>query len=297
MKMHDDQVHVDVAMVRQLIVAQFPQWRDEPVTALTTDATVNAIFRIGPSLAARFPLQGNDPEACRTELNAEAAASRELAAHSSVPAPAPVAVGAPGAGYPLHWSVQTWLPGQVATPDGDASSADLARDLATFIGGLRRIDTQGRRFAGSGRGGALRDQNDGMEEGFRASEDLVDVPGLRRLWVHLRELPPGGPDVMSHRDLIPPNLLLHNGRLVGVLDGGGFGPADPALDLVAGWHLLDADRRAMLREALGCDDVQWRRGRAWAFAQAMGLAWYYRVSNPGMSRLGRSTLHRVLHDT
>jgi hypothetical protein len=68
-------------------------------------------------------------------------------------------------------------------------------------------------------------------------------------------------------------------------------------DLVAGWHLLDRDRRAVLRAEIGSDELEWQRGRAWAFAQAMGLGWYYRDSNPGMSRLGLSTLARVLHDT
>jgi aminoglycoside phosphotransferase (APT) family kinase protein len=88
--------------------------------------------------------------------------------------------------------------------------------------------------------------------------------------------------------------VVTNGRLAGILDGGGFGPADPALDLVADWYLLDTERRAILRETLGSDDVEWQRGRAWAFAQAMGLRWYYRHSNPGMSRLGGSTIARVL---
>jgi hypothetical protein len=32
--------------------------------------------------------------------------------------------------------------------------------------------------------------------------------------------------------------------------------------------------RRTLRAALGCDDLEWARGRAWAFAQAMGLVWY-----------------------
>ena len=102
---------------------------------------------------------------------------------------------------------------------------------------------------------------------------------------------------MSHRDLIPPNVLMEDGRLVGILDGGGFGPADPALDLVAAWHLLDADRRLIVRESLGSDEVEWQRGRGWAFAQAMGLVWYYRHSNPGMSRLGQSTLARLMERT
>jgi aminoglycoside phosphotransferase (APT) family kinase protein len=294
MRMHDDQVQVDVGTVRRLIAVQFPHWAGESVTALTTDATVNSIFRVGSALSARFPLRADDPDSTRSGLEAEAAASRELAQHSSVPTPIPVAIGAPGEGYPLSWSVQTWVPGQVATPDGAAASPAFALDLAGFIGGLRRVDAHGRRFERAGRGGDLRDQDDWMQTCFRESAGLVDVPSARRLWAELRTLPPCGPDVLSHRDLIPPNLLVADGRLVGVLDGGGFGPADPALDLVSGWHLLDTDRRALLRETLGSDDVEWQRGRAWAFAQAMGLAWYYRHTNPGMSRLGLSTLGRVL---
>ena len=63
---------------------------------------------------------------------------------------------------------------------------------------------------------------------------------------------------------------------------------------MAGWHLLDAPRRGILREALDVDELGWRRGAAWAFLQAIGLVWYYLESNPGMSALGRSTLERLL---
>jgi aminoglycoside phosphotransferase (APT) family kinase protein len=100
--------------------------------------------------------------------------------------------------------------------------------------------------------------------------------------------------VTAHGDLIPGNVLVSNGRLAGVLDVGGLGPADPALDLVSAWHLLEAGPRRVLREVLGCDDCEWERGRAWAFEQAMGATWYYVESNPAMSRTGRRTLDRIL---
>ncbi|MGN9809948.1 phosphotransferase [Micromonospora sp. BQ11] len=87
--------------------------------------------------------------------------------------------------------------------------------------------------------GASPDHDEWLETCFRQSEDLLDVPLLRRIWAELRTLPEVDEDAMCHRDLIPPNVLVEDGRLVGVLDGGGFGPADPALDLVAAWHLLD----------------------------------------------------------
>lgn len=37
---------------------------------------------------------------------------------------------------------------------------------------------------------------------------------------------------MTHGDLMPGNLLVAEGRLAGVLDCGGLGAADRALDLV-----------------------------------------------------------------
>ena len=79
-----------------------------------------------------------------------------------------------------------------------------------------------------------------------------------------------------------------------VLDVGGPAAADPALDLVAAWHLLDDGPRRLLRDDLGRDDLEWERGKAWAFEQAMGLVWYYAETNPTMSRTGRRTLDRLL---
>jgi hypothetical protein len=50
----------------------------------------------------------------------------------------------------------------------------------------------------------------------------------------------------------------------------------------------------VLRVDLACDDLEWERGKAWAFEQAMGLVWYYAASNPAMSDLGRRTLDRIM---
>ncbi|MEV4799163.1 aminoglycoside phosphotransferase family protein [Nonomuraea sp. NPDC049421] len=295
--MHADQLTIEAETVQKLVDEQFPQWRGLPVAMLATQGTVNAIARIGDRLAARFPLQPGDPEAVRSLLEAEAGAARELAAATRFPVPEPVALGEPGAGYPLPWSVQTWLPGTVATDADPRESSAFARDLAALIGDIRSIDTRGRTFSGRGRGGDLPAHDEWMETCFRSSEHLMDVPRLRRLWADLRELPRESPDVMNHGDLIPGNVLVADGRLAGVLDTGGLGAADPALDLVSAWHLLEAGPREELRAALGCDDLEWERGKAWAFQQAMGTVWYYVDSNPPMSLMGRRTLERILAET
>lgn len=196
----------------------------------------------------------------------------------------------------MPWSVQTWLPGAVAMDEDPGESVAFARDLAAFVAGLRAAGTRGRTFTGQGRGGDLREHDDWMETCFRRSEALLDVPRLRRMWAGLRELPREAPDAMTHGDLIPGNVLVSGGRLAGVLDVGGYGPADPALDLVSAWHLLEAGPRRVLHEELGSGDLERERGKAWAFQQAMGLVWYYVESNPAMSRLGRRTLERLMAD-
>ncbi|MFB4278879.1 MULTISPECIES: aminoglycoside phosphotransferase family protein [unclassified Nonomuraea] len=297
MKMHTDQLTVPPETVRALVDEQFPEWRSLPVRSIVSEGTVNAIFRIGEEVAARFPLLGGDVESTRRQLVAEAEAARELVDRTRFRTPEPVAFGEPGAGYPLPWSVQTWLPGVVATDEDPGESVAFARDLADLITDLRAIDTRGRTFGGTGRGGDLRAHDGWMETCFERSEGLLDVPRLRRMWATMRDLPRAAAgDVMTHGDLIPGNVLVSAGRLAGVLDVGGFGPADPALDLVSAWHLLEAEPRQVLREVLGSDDLEWERGRAWAFAQSMGLVWYYVESNPVMSRLGERTLERLLAD-
>ncbi|WP_107068940.1 aminoglycoside phosphotransferase family protein [Streptomyces sp. 150FB] len=298
MKMHPNQLTVSPETVRTLVDQQFPEWRSLPVRSITAQGTVNAIFRIGDRLAARFPLESADVESTRRRLKAEVEAARELVGRTRCPTPEPVALGEPGAGFPLPWSVQTWLPGIVAVNEDPGESYAFARELADFIGDLRAIDTRGRTFAGTGRGGELQSHDAWMETCFRHSEQLLDVPRLRRVWATSRDLPRGAAqDVMAHGDLIPGNVLVSAGRITGILDVGGFGPADPSLDLVSAWHLLEAGPRQALRDHLGCDDLEWERGKAWAFVQAMGLVWYYVESNPAMSRMGQRSLERVLADS
>src|SRR5215470_19086235 len=139
MQMHANQLSVPAEMVRTLVDEQFPQWRRLPVRSLAASGTVNAIFRIGELLTARFPLQPQKTEVARRRLEAEADAARELAGRTRFPTPEPVAIGEPGAGYPLPWSVQTWLTGAVATDDDPSGSVAFAHDLAEFIHGVRAI--------------------------------------------------------------------------------------------------------------------------------------------------------------
>lgn len=294
--MHTDQITLDAATARGLVQAQFPRFRGEAVDRVEGNGTQHAIFRIGRHACARFPLRMADPHRCAAGLRAQADAMAAFAGRSPVPAPRPLGMGRPGPGYPLPWLLVSWVDGTCATPDGLAHSAIFALDLANLVAGLREVPTSGRAFDGQGRGGRLPDHDAWMRTCLDRSGRSVDGAGVAALWERLRLEPAPQVLAMSHRDLIPGNLLVGSERLVGVLDSGHFGPADPALDLVVAWHLLEADARLVFRRRVGADEAQWRRGAAWALEQAMGLVWYYRVSNPAMSELGRSTVARILAD-
>jgi aminoglycoside phosphotransferase (APT) family kinase protein len=203
-----------------------------------------------------------------------------------------VAIGHPTAGYPGHWAVHTWLEGTPAADVDLSASSALAKEIARFILDVRAIPVRGRSFWG-GRGGDLKFAEEWMETCFKESEKLLDVPRLRRFWSQARDLPRAGPDTMTHGDLGATNLLVESEALVGVLDVWGLGPADPALDLMGLWSLFDDDRRQIVRRELNCTDLEWARGQAWAFQQAMGVVWYYVSTNPTMADLGRRALSRI----
>lgn len=295
--MHEGELDITADVVSALVADQFPEWAGLPVVRVGTHGTVHAVYRVGDDVAARFPLRAEDPAVARAALEHEAASARELAtALSSLPVevPEPLAIGTPGAGYPLPWSIHRWVPGATAAETDRSGSAELAADLATLVGRIVAMPTQGRTFRGSGRGGDLRDHDWWMRACFDRSKHLLPVDRLRATWAHLRPLPRRDPDLMTHGDLVPGNLILRDGRLAGVLDVGEFGAADPAVDLVVAWHALDDGPRAVFRELVAVDELRWQRGMAWAFQQAMGLVWYYERTNPTMSDIGRRTLERIL---
>jgi len=290
--MHAGQLDVTTELVQKLAVAQFPQWRELAVRAVPSHGTVNALFRIGAGLVARFPLLPGDPVAVRKELEDEAGAARRLYAISPYPTPEPIAIGEPGDGYPLPWAVYSWLDGTIAY-DAEVSTA-FAEDLARFVLALRAAPAEGRVFTGSWRGGVLTSQDDYVADGLARSRGMIDVDALARLWADLRTTPRTEPDVWTHRDLMPGNLLVADGRLAGVIDVGTFTVSDPAMDLQPAWNLLDAPARSAFRAGLGSDDDEWRRGMGWSFAQAIGCLWYYVETNPVMSRTAHHTLTALL---
>src|ERR671919_2660036 len=53
-KMHADELEIDDALVRRLLVQQFPEWSELALRRIEPAGTDNAIFRLGDDLSLRF---------------------------------------------------------------------------------------------------------------------------------------------------------------------------------------------------------------------------------------------------
>lgn len=131
--MHDDDVAVSDELARALINEQFPAYAGLALERLSCAGTANVIFRLGDDHSARFPRRAGDTNATRAALQREARRAVEFADRSPVNTPRPVAIGAPPHGYPMAWSIQTWLAGSTASPTALAGSTEFAADLVALI--------------------------------------------------------------------------------------------------------------------------------------------------------------------
>lgn len=292
--MHPDQFDVPIEVVATLVAEQFPHWRSYDLRPLTSHGTVNALFRLGDEIVLRFPLHPSLDPSLRAALADEQDLARRIAAHVPLPVPEPLAIGEPGEGYAGPWSAYRWIPGETAYDSGLGDPDRFALDLAAFVTALRAMDTGGRTWPGSGRGGPLTAMDGPVRRAMAESTGLTDTVALERVWARCLEFADrDDADAWIHTDLMPGNLLLRDGRLVAVIDLEGARVGDPAVDLLPAWNLLPAGARETYRRALAVDDATWERGRAWAIVQAIMALPYYIVSNPVMATTARTTLAAV----
>ncbi len=292
MKMHDDQVDIDVEVVRGLLAEQRPDLAELPITPVVSTGTVNALFRIGDDLVARLPLQEEWAEGIDREWMWIPWLSRRI---TSVRLPEPVFKGSANAAYPFVWSVYRWIEG---APYEDAlidDEAEAARTLARFVLELRALEVTP--SAPEGGRDPLAALDVDTREAIGGAGTLIDGAAATTVWDQALRTPPWDrKPVWIHGDLLRPNLIVHEGRLVAVIDYGYIGVGDPATDLIPAWAVFGPTGRAILREMLEPDNITWSRGRGIALHQAAMIIPYYVETNPGFVELARRTIEQILDD-
>ncbi|MEU5689115.1 aminoglycoside phosphotransferase family protein [Streptomyces venezuelae] len=290
-KMHADEVDIDEALVRRLVAGQFPAWTGLSVERVDSAGTSNAMFRLGPDMVVRLPRLSGSAE----DVEREHRWLRELAAALPVPVPAPLGLGGPGEGYPYPWSVFRWRDGETPVAGRPlAEPESFAKDVAAFVTALREVDATGAPAAS--RGGPLAARDASTREAIAGLHGVVDVDAVTEVWgAALRAAPWQGPGVWVHGDLQPGNVLVHEGRLGAVIDFECMGTADPAVDLISAWYLMDAQARPVFRAALGSamDEDMWERGRGWALSIALDELAYYRGRDAVMAGTAEVVVGRL----
>jgi aminoglycoside phosphotransferase (APT) family kinase protein len=289
--MHDGEVHIDGALVHQLVVSQFPQWRDLPLEPFRSTGTVNAIYRLGDDLHVRLPRV----EHWARDLDKELRWLPALAPHVPLEIPEAVARGHPHGGYPFPWAIYRWLPGRPFAPDAVDDEREAAVGLAAFVTALRGVDTAGAPRAP--RDGPLQARDAQARAVIAKLSGVVDTDAVTAVWEQSLAAPESvAPAVWTHGDLLPPNLLTRDGHLHAVIDFGSIGAGDPAIDVIAAWSVFGRAARDVFRDALHVDDATWLRARGLALQQALLIIPYYARTNPEFVATAMRTVRRVLDD-
>jgi len=286
--MHAGEVDTNEALIRRLLIDQFPQWSAFPVTPVVSSGTDNALYRLGDELVVRLPRI----EWARGGVGRDGEWLPKLAPRLPIAVPVPVAVGRPGAGYPYEWGIYPWLDGE--NPSFDGADADaLVSGVAQFLTALRAVEIDGGPKAG--RGGPLAERDEATRAAIADVHGLFDTRALTAAWESaLAEPQWTAPPVWVHGDVLPGNLIVDGGRLTGVIDWSGMGVGDPACDLMIAWNLFSAHGREAFRNALAIDDATWARGRGWALSQALIFIPYYLETNPAGVRNARRAVEEIL---
>lgn len=271
---HDERtpgMPIDAALVRRLIVAQFPKWADLPVEPVEPGGWDNRTFRLGDSMSVRLP----SAAAYVAQVEKEHRWLPRLAPHLPLPIPVPLAKGAPGEGYPWPWSVYRWLRGRPAAGELIADLTEFARSLAGFLLALYRIDAADGPLAGQHnfyRGGRLSVYDAETRAALSALDGRIDKAAAEAVWATALASRWQGPPVWVHGDVASGNLLVEDGKLCAVVDFGSSAIGDPACDLVIAWTEFNGESRQAFRDAIALDEHSWARARGWALWKALIVA-------------------------
>lgn len=294
-RMPDDEVNIDVSLVRRLVGTQFPQWADLPIEPVEVGGVDNRTFHLGAHMTVRLP----SAAAYALQVEKEHQWLLKLAPLLPLSIPVPLAKGAPAEGYPWRWSVYRWLEGETATIEGIADLCQFATALARFLIALRRIDPAGGPPPGRHnffRGGSLTVYDAETRQAIAALDGRIDAHAASAAWEAALETKWRGPAVWFHGDVAAGNLLVEGGGLSAVIDFGTSGVGDPACDLAIAWTLFGGESRDAFRAALKLDDATWVRGRGWTLWKTLITLAEHIDTNPPEAEKARRVLDEVLAD-
>jgi aminoglycoside phosphotransferase (APT) family kinase protein len=312
------EVDIPLDLVRLLVATQHPDLALLPVEVMA-NGWDNLMCRLGDELVVRLPRRAM----AASLVEHEQRWLPVLAPWLPLAVPAPVRVGHAGHGYPWAWSIVPYLPGQIAATTPPADPQEAAARMGRFLAALHVPAAPGAP-PNPMRGIPLRDRAAADMRNLGMLDGAVNRGAVLEVWEAALAAPPWqGPGVWLHGDLHPANILVHQGRVSGVIDFGDITSGDPAADLSVAWMLLPLDAHRAFRDAYiagsrpaagrsaGASEASpsaaapgvslspateaalWARARGWALVLALVFQ-AYSADNPVLARIGQRTLDAAL---
>ena len=288
---HHSEMQIDASLVRRLVAAQFPEWKELSVCPIYPGGWDNRTFRLGEQMLVRMPSAAH----YAMQVEKEHRWLPRLAPLLPLPIPIPLAMGEPAESYPWHWSIYGWLEGEPATTGSITDLRRFAIQLAQFLQALQRIDAAGGPAVGPHnfyRGGPLTTYDGETGAAIKTLRSKIDTEAVTAVWEAALTATWRGSPVWVHGDVSPGNLLVKEGRLSAVIDFGCLGVGDPACDLAMAWTFFDGSSREAFVTTLSLDKATWARARGWTLWKAL-IIW---AGLPGTNPADSDKSERIIND-
>lgn len=290
-------IEIDFAKAHRVVVAQFPQYGNQQPEKLG-EGWDNFCIVYPDGMAFRLPRR----ETAVPLIEVEMAVLPRLGPLLPVPIPVPVLAGQPTEDFPYPFLGYRMLEGETADRlpfEDPRASAELLgatlsvlhsldpSDLPLPKDHIHRKDPARIRERFDVRWAVIPDH-----ERARWGEGLAD-------WVQqtAESVKPTTTDTVVHGDLYPRHLLVHEGRLSGIIDWGDVHEGHPSMDLSVMYTGFDSKHHAAFLAAYGrvvtSEDLELAKLRAAMYGAAL-VAYGLDVADHAITQCGRMILDRTV---
>lgn len=286
------EVDIDSKLVRALLESQHQDLARLPIEIMESGWD-NVMIKLGDDLALRMPRRA---VAERLILN-EQKWLPALAPLLPLPIPTPIRIGEPDKGYPYHWSVVHWLPGEAADLSPPVSSE--YRRLVDFLKALHSITLPTNAPKNSVRDCPLIQKQIDTEKRMDvlSKETSLITSSITRIWEEGLKAKIDIPKTWIAGDIHARNVLVDNGHISAFIDWGDMCAGDPATDLASIWGLISNTKsRKNAMDLYGMSSPTIARAKAWAVFFGVILAETGRKDTPRHARMGEAILRRLAED-
>lgn len=257
--MVENLMEINVALVRRLIIKQFPEWEALDLSPVSHSGWDNRTFHLGTDMIVRLP----SDKKYAPHILKEWSWLPKLRENLSIKIPSPIKLGLPSEDYPWYWLISKWIDGQSMNQISIANIDlhQLAIDLSLFLNELHTIDTTDGPVLDFGNN--LSDYDHEMQDALPKIQDKKNREIAAELWSEALRSHWNKKPVWVHGDMAIGNILIKNKRLEAVIDFSGLALGDPANDLVVAWSIFTNENRNLFKQHIDMDKQTWCRAMGW----------------------------------